>query len=56
MSQILFSIGPNLSKALNKPYTCLPKQGIYSILAGLFFGVILVLTREDGLKTQSVDL
>ncbi|MBK2402184.1 MULTISPECIES: methionine ABC transporter permease [unclassified Erysipelothrix] len=46
----LIQYWPEFIESIKQTLYMLTKAGIYSILAGLFFGVILVLTREDGLK------
>lgn len=50
----LIQYWPEFIESIQQTLYVLTKAGIYSIIAGLFFGVILVLTREDGLKPNSV--
>lgn len=50
----LIQYWPEFIESIQQTLYMLTKAGIYSIIAGLFFGVILVMTREDGLKPNRI--
>lgn len=50
----LIQYWPEFIESIQQTLYMLTKAGIYYIIAGLFFGVILVLTRDDGLKPNAI--